>query len=249
MKITVKLHGILRDYRPQGVKVDQFEIDVDETALVSQTIKHFDIPAQRVHAVFVNGEEASLESPLHADDHVRLFPPVVGGSAQLSGTDQADSRPWRIFIGGIMQGSRRENTIDTQDYRRIIGQCLCSQLHHVEVIDPFELHPNSIGYDTDEARRTLITLAQTAGQADAVVVFVPEASMGTALEMWEAYRGGKPIFAISPLVYNWVVRCLATRVFANLEEFGAFVASGDFERSLRSAAGPHSEQTVLASPP
>jgi len=243
MKITVKLHGILRDYRPQGVKVDQFEIDVDEAAVVRQTVEHFDIPPQRVHAVFVNGEEASLESPLHAGDQVRLFPPVVGG------TDRAGSCPWRVFIGGIMQGSRRENTIDTQDYRRIIGQCLCSHLHHVEVIDPFELHPNSIAYDTDEARRTLIALAQAAGQVDAVVVFVPEASMGTALEMWEAYRGGKPIFAISPLVYNWVVRCLATRVFADLEEFGAFVASGDFERSLRSAAGPRSEQTMFASPP
>ncbi|HSD83910.1 MAG TPA: hypothetical protein VLG46_08635, partial [Anaerolineae bacterium] len=176
-------------------------------------------------------------------DQVRLFPPVVGG------TDRMSSRPWRVFIGGIMQGSRHENTIDAQDYRRIISQCLCSHLHHVEVIDPFERHPNSVAYDTDEARRTLIALARTAGQVDAVVVFVPEASMGTALEMWEAYRGGKPIFAISPLVYNWVIRCLATRVFASLEEFGAFVASGDFERSLRSAAGLHSEQTGFMSPP
>ena len=109
-------------------------------------------------------------------------------------------------------------------------------LPDIAVIDPFELHPNSVAYDTDEARRTLVALAQAAGQADAVVVYVPEASMGTALEMWEAYRREKPIFAISPLVYNWVIRCLATRVFASIEEFDAFVSSGDFERALRSAA-------------
>jgi hypothetical protein len=243
MKITVKLHGILRDYRPAGVKIDQFEIEMDEAALARDAAGHFSIPAGRVHAVFVNGQEASLDTPLHADDYVRLFPPVVGGAAG------ADGEPWRVFIGGIMQGSRRENTIDAQDYRQLIGQCLRRHLLNVEVIDPFELHPNSVDYDTDEALHTLIALAQTAGLADAAVVFLPEASMGTALEMWEAYRGGKPIFAISPLIYNWVVRCLATRVFTGIEEFCAFVASGDFERSLRSAAGRRSESAALSSPP
>ena len=243
MKITVKLHGILRDYRPQGVKVDQFEIEVAEGAVARQAADHFGIPSQRVHAVFINGEEAGLQSPVHDGDFVRLFPPVVGGDAEAS------REPWRVFIGGIMQGSRRENTIDTQDYRQIIGQCLRRYLSNVEVIDPFELHPNSVAYDTAEARRTLIALAQTAGQSDAVVVFVPEASMGTALEMWEAYRGGKPIFAISPLAYNWVVRCLATRVFADIDEFGVFVASGDFERSLRSVAGQLADRATQLPPP
>ena len=243
MKITVKLHGILRDYRPAGVKLDQFEIEVDNAALARDAAEHFGIPPKRVHAVFVNGQDARLETPLHEGDYVRLFPPVVGGS------EQAGGEPWRVFIGGVMQGSRRENTIDAQDYRQLIGQCLRSHLSNVEVIDPFELHPNSVAYDTDEARRTLIVLAQTAGWADAAVVFLPEASMGTALEMWEAYRGGKPIFAISPLIYNWVVRCLATRVFAGIEEFCAFVASGDFERSLRSAAGRRSESAPASSPP
>ncbi len=243
MKIIVKLHGILRDYRPSGMKSDQFEIEVDEAAVARHAAEHFGIPAERVHAVFVNGDEASLETPLRDGDQVRLFPPVAGGS------DRASSEPWRIFIGGIMQGSRRENTIDAQDYRQIIGQCLRGHLPDVQVIDPLELHPNSVAYDTDEARRTLIALAQTAGQSDAAVVFVPEASMGTALEMWEAFRGGRPIFAISPLIYNWVVRCLATRVFADIEEFCAFVASGDFERSLRSAARQCSEQAAWSSPP
>jgi molybdopterin converting factor small subunit len=243
MKITVKLHGILRDYRPPGVKIDQFEIDMAEAAVTRQAAEYFGIPPKRVHAVFINGEDANLETPLHDGDYVRLFPPVVGGS------DRADRQPWRVFIGGIMQGSRRENTIDTQDYRQIIGQCLYRHLSEVEVIDPFELHPNSTAYSTDEARHTLIELAHTAGQADAAVVFVPEASMGTALEMWEAYRGGKPVYAISPLIYNWVVRCLATRVFIDIEEFCAFVAGGDFERSLRSSAGQRADKAEPSMPP
>jgi molybdopterin converting factor small subunit len=236
MKIAVKLHGILRDHRPAGAKTDQFEIDLSDPAVVRQTVEHFGIPLQRVHAVFVNGAAANLETPLHDGDQVRLFPPVVGGTEPL----------WRVFIGGIMQGSLRENTIQTQDYRRIIGDCLRAHLPDVAVIDPFELHPNSVAYDVDEARHTLITLAQTAGRADAAVVFVPEASMGTALEMWEAYRGGKPIFAISPLVHNWVIKCLSTQVFATIDEFCAFVTAGDFERSLRLAALPDKPDAPVA---
>jgi molybdopterin converting factor small subunit len=228
MKIAVKLHGILRDYRPAGTQTDQFEIELNDPAVVRQTVERFGIPPQRVHAVFVNGAVANLDTLLHDGDHVRLFPPVVGGADPL----------WQVFIGGIMQGSLRENIIQTQDYRRIIGDCLRNYLSNVAVIDPFELHPNSVAYDVDEARHTLITLAQTAGQTDAAVVFVPEASMGTALEMWESYRGGKLIFAISPLMHNWVIKCLSTRVFATIDEFCAFVAAGDFERSLRLAALP-----------
>ncbi|MBI5566742.1 MAG: hypothetical protein HY870_17715 [Chloroflexi bacterium] len=61
--------------------------------------------------------------------------------------------------------------------------------------------------------------------------------MGTALEMWEAYHQGRPVITISPLVHNWVVKGLSTRVLADLVEFRTFVESGEFERVLR-AAGP-----------
>ncbi len=226
MKIAVKLHGILRDYRPTGAKVDLFEISLDDAAVVRQVAEYFRIPPQRVHAVFVNDEEADLNTPLHDGDHVRLFPPVVGGS------DRAAARPCRVFIGGIMQGSRRENTIDSQDYRRQISACLRAHLAWVEVVDPFELHPDSVAYDDAAARETLIAMARAAGEADAMIAFVPEASMGTALEMWEAHHQGRPIFTISTLMHNWVVKCLSTRLFQDVDEFCAFVASGEFERAV-----------------
>ncbi len=228
MKIAVKLHGILRDYRPKDARVDLFEITLDDPAVVRRAAEYFHIPPQRVHAVFVNDEEAGLDTPLHDGDHVRLFPPVVGGSERAA-------EPCRVFIGGIMQGSRRENTIDAQDYRQQIGQCLRAHVTHVEVVDPFELHPAGVAYSAEEARQTLIAMARAAGQADAMVAFVPEASMGTALEMWEAYHGGRPVFTISPLIHNWVINCLSTRVFSDIGEFCAFVQAGEFERIVRAA--------------
>ncbi len=231
MKIAVKLHGILRDYRPKGSKTDLFEITLDEPAQVRQAIEYFGIPPQRVHAAFLNDDMVGLDTPLTDGDRVRLFPPVVGGA----------DRVMRIFIAGIMQGSRRENSIDAQDYRRVISECVQLHLANVEIVDPFALHPNSIGYHDDDARQTLIELANEAGRADAVVAYVPEASMGTALEIWEAYRNQRPIFTISSMIHNWVVKGLSTRVFVSVDEFCAFVASGDFERVLRASKIVQSE--------
>ncbi len=225
MKIAVKLQGILRDYRPAEAKTDLFEIMLDEPATVRHAVEHFNIPPKKVHAVFLNDEMVGLDAPLHDGDRVRLFPPVVGGAERLM----------RVFIAGIMQGSRRENTIDDQDYRQQIGACLQSNSARVEIVDPFELHPNSVEYGDDAARQTLIDLAQVAGRADVVIAYLPEASMGTALEMWEAYRNHRPVFAVSPMIHNWVVKGLSTRVFETIDQFCAFVASGDFERAVRAA--------------
>jgi len=40
--------------------------------------------------------------------------------------------------------------------------------------------------------------------------FVPEASMGTAIEMWEAHQHGAAVITISPLKHNWAVSSSAT---------------------------------------
>jgi len=144
----------------------------------------------------------------------------------------------RIFIAGIMQGSRREKSIAAQDYRAQLTQVLRRHLDDVDIIDPFVLHPQSVTYTPEVARQTLLALAEEAGDADVLIAFVPEASMGTAIEMWRAYCRQRLIYTISPLNENWVVRSLSTRVFPTPEAFMAFVASGEFRRAIESARTP-----------
>jgi hypothetical protein len=64
--------------------------------------------------------------------------------------------------------------------------------------------------------------------------------MGTAIEMWHGYQRGIPIFTISPLGENWVVKLLSRRVFASLEDFGDFVASGGMAAILEKSS--HSKE-------
>jgi len=135
----------------------------------------------------------------------------------------------KVFIAGIMQGSRLDRYMDAQDYRRVIAGAIREQIADVEIVDPNELHPNSVDYDDERAQKTLLEMAVLAGQTDLVVAYVPQASMGTAIEMWEAFRSGVPVVTISPMTANWVVRHLSAIVLPDLPTFCAWVAGGGLD--------------------
>jgi hypothetical protein len=131
----------------------------------------------------------------------------------------------RVFIAGIMQGSHTDRTLNAQNYRNDIAQILQRYVPRVEIIDPLTLHPDSVNYGPEQAKQTLMELATLAGQVDALVAYVPAASMGTAIEMWHAYQGSVPVYTISPLADNWVVQSLSEHVFPDLAAFAMFVAA------------------------
>jgi len=140
----------------------------------------------------------------------------------------------RVFLAGIMQGSRAGTGIAAQDYRGELTRILRQHLDGVEIVDPLALHPASVEYSYDDGKQTLLSLAAEAAQSDALIAYLPEASMGTAIEIWQAYVNRRVIFTISSLSGNWVVRFLSNRVFADLEQFAQFVASGEFKRAVES---------------
>ncbi len=134
--------------------------------------------------------------------------------------------PVRVFVGGIMQGSKHEMGIHNQDYRDQIATIVLDRHPEVEIIDPLKLHPDSVSYTRERAVETFLSSLDRAAAADVLVAYLPRASMGTALEMWRAYEAGKPVFVISPMHSNWMLWATATRVFPNLPAFAAFVAEG-----------------------
>lgn len=138
----------------------------------------------------------------------------------------------RIFIAGIMQGSREGQGICEQDYRQAITEAILVRHPAVEIVDPFVLHPSSVDYDCDDGRRTLLDMADLAAESDLLVAYAPEASMGTAIEMWQAYQAGVPVLTISPMAENWVVKFLSARVFPTMADFTAFVNDGDLDEFM-----------------
>jgi hypothetical protein len=69
-------------------------------------------------------------------------------------------------------------------------------------------------------------------EIDVLLAFLPEASMGTAIEMWEAYQHGAAVLSISPLRHNWAVKFLSHAVYADLPAFEAAVLSGEVAKII-----------------
>jgi hypothetical protein len=138
----------------------------------------------------------------------------------------------RIFLGGVMQASHQGKGIVDQGYRSEIKAALLTRWPDLEVLDPFELHPNSVEYDDLAAKETMLAMVELASGSDLVVAYAPVASMGTAIEMYAAYLRGIPVVTISPMMQNWVVRALSNRVFPDLNSFSRFLDSAETPAAL-----------------
>jgi hypothetical protein len=132
----------------------------------------------------------------------------------------------RLFLAGIMQGSHIDAVLHPQGYRQRLKSLLAAHLPEAEVYDPLADHVNSIGYDDDTGRRVFLHHNRMCREVDVLVAFLPQASMGTAIEMWEAWQHGAAVIAISPMTANWAVRFLSHHIYPDLESFETDLKSG-----------------------
>jgi hypothetical protein len=138
----------------------------------------------------------------------------------------------QVFVAGIMQGSLHEMSVHDQNYREQIAAIVRRRYRDVEIVDPAALHPDSVSYRRDQAVTTFLDSLDRAAAADLLVAYLPEASMGTALEVWRAYEAGKPVFVISPMLSNWMLWATATHILTDIDHFSAFVAGGGLDLYL-----------------
>lgn len=130
----------------------------------------------------------------------------------------------KVFLAGIIQGSIVEPAIHGQDWREPIKASLARYLPEAEVYCHYSAHPNSIAYGEADIRRTLADGIRRATEADLLIAYCPSASMGTAIEMYEAHRNGAWVLTISPMAANWVIRAYSDRLFESTDRFDAYLA-------------------------
>lgn len=138
----------------------------------------------------------------------------------------------RFFIAGIMQGSHLGEVLHHQGYRDRLQQLLTDHFPRAEIYDPLAEHRDSLHYDERRGRDVFLRHNGLCREVDVVVAFVPEASMGTAIEMWEAYRHGRVVLTVSPLVHNWVVRFCSHAVFPDLDALALSLDKGDLKQRI-----------------
>jgi hypothetical protein len=128
-----------------------------------------------------------------------------------------------IFLAGVIQGSNKGMLLHKQDYREDLKNVLKKYLPEAEIIDPVEDHPDSAFYDYQEGEKVFHHSIKRCCGSDLVVAYIPEASMGTAIEMWECFKNKVPIWAVTPLKENWSVKFLCTEIFKSIEELERFL--------------------------
>ncbi len=138
----------------------------------------------------------------------------------------------RFFLAGIMQGSLVEAKIHDQTYRDHLCELLEDHFPGAEVYDPLANHADSLGYDDRTGRDVFFHHNRMCGEIDVLIAFVPEASMGTAIEMWEAYQNRAVVLTISPLKHNWAVRFLSHAVFHDLDQFRKALGAGEINKMV-----------------
>jgi hypothetical protein len=147
----------------------------------------------------------------------------------------------RVFISGVMQGQRQDDQIEPQSYRQQIASALQEHLPGVQIIDPYALHPESVSYDGQLARRTFYELIEEAGQADILIAYLPSLSMGTAMEMWQAYQANAYIVVVTPFVHHWAIRFTADEILPDLESLTAAISSGRLRQAWQERSRPRHE--------
>lgn len=139
----------------------------------------------------------------------------------------------RFFLAGIMQGSHRAAELHGQDYRGELRTLIERHFPGSRIYDPLADHKESLGYKDATAREVFYHHNRMCREVDVLVAYVPEASMGTAIEMWEAHEHGRGVvITISPLARNWAVRFCSHAVYPDLETFAAALESGELARKI-----------------
>lgn len=145
----------------------------------------------------------------------------------------SNGRPvFSVFLSGVMQGSNADTSLHAQDYRQQLRKIITAEHPEAEVVCPAELNPDSVAYDNEAARQAFMGELDLAAETDVLVAYAPVATMGTAVEMYRAHAAGRLVFTVSPMATNWAVRFLSARVFADLDEFEAFVSDGSLGRAV-----------------
>lgn len=120
-----------------------------------------------------------------------------------------------------------------QNYRSRLKELLQHCFPGADVYDPLADHGQSLDYNEDQGRRVFFRHNQMCGEVDVVVAFVPEASMGTAIEIWEAYQHGRLVITVSPLSHNWAVKFCSHFLFPSMEALEDALLMGGLPEKIK----------------
>jgi hypothetical protein len=81
-----------------------------------------------------------------------------------------------------------------------------------------------------------LSVNKIACEADLLIAYLPLPSMGTAMEMWQAYQHNTYIIAITPYVHHWAIRFTSNDILPDLQSLFGWMENGRFLQEIVPAA-------------
>ncbi len=155
-----------------------------------------------------------------------------------------------VFIAGTMQGSRRGAAQLTQGYREAIRHLVLTHFPKANVLCPEQYMQQHLASDEEAIRNDHAALASfvdidatalsrplqkltgifhelvdAAAASDMCIAWLPdhEASMGTAVEMYAAWRAGVPVIAVTEMRQNLAILSCASLILPDLVSLGGYL--------------------------
>ena len=176
--------------------------------------------------------------------HEAMLQPILARASEPLTQESAVelSRGSSYFLSGVMQGAKAdgdgvEGTVN-QDYRGQLKAAILSADSSASIIEPWDLvgafvketyaegTPQSDMFRDDaHVAQAFGICVDAAAKADVVISYLPEASMGSAVELHAAHQAGRKILVVAPgsMAGNWVVRSYSNQTFQSIADAGEFL--------------------------
>ncbi|MCD4656478.1 MAG: hypothetical protein K8S87_02925 [Planctomycetes bacterium] len=153
----------------------------------------------------------------------------------------------KIFVSGIVHGSR-ENDVYPQCYRKRIVDVIEKSWQSAIVICPTIVNSKSLTESVTETAKAFEQQLSLLKKSNIVVAYIPEASMGTAIEIYNASMRGKYVVTITPLISNRMIRMFSHDIYDSVDSFEHACEIGKFKKDFSRFIIEKSRRTTSIAP-
>ncbi len=153
----------------------------------------------------------------------------------------------KIFVSGIVHGSR-ENEVYPQCYRKRIVDVIEKSWQNAIISCPSIVHSKSSTETLTETVKAFEQQLSLLKKSDIVVAYIPEASMGAAIEIYNASLRGKYVVTITPLQTSRIIKIFSHDIYDSVDSFEQACEIGKFKKDFSRFIIEKSRRTTSVAP-
>lgn len=134
----------------------------------------------------------------------------------------------QVYIAGTVTGSNDRDVIN-QDYRKQIKAIVSRKFPAADIVDPMDYFHDGLSFNIEQSVKCFAFCLASASNADMIIAYLPEASIGTGMEIYEAFLKHRNIVIITPMTTNWALLFASDVLCESIEEFQRIFNNGDLD--------------------